>query len=95
MKLEYFDDLFDGYRDDDIYYHMPNWYIPNITDAALINDLRALQIVIVIGRDDAFLPNNQHLDAALHHVGIPHDFHIWEGEAHKARHWAKMLKQYL
>jgi esterase/lipase superfamily enzyme len=95
MKLEFFEDLFDGYRDDDIYYHMPNWYIPNITDATLLDQLRALHIVIVIGREDAFLPNNQHLNAALLHIGVPHNFQIWEGEAHKARYWAQMLEEYL
>ena len=48
-SMEHFDDLFEGYRDENIYYNMPSQFIPNVNDPILIQQLKALEIIFVIG----------------------------------------------
>lgn len=90
-----FADLLDGYFDEDVYYNMPSMYMPNLADEIVLNQIRKLKIIIVIGQEDPFLEGNQKLSAALLAKHIPHDFFIWEGEAHRPRHWRKMVELYL
>jgi len=90
-----FADLFDGYFNEDIYHNMPSMYLPNITDEAMLNKLRKLKIVLAIGETDPFFDNNKHLDKALTGKNIPHDFFIWNEEAHRPWHWRKMVQLYL
>lgn len=95
IKLEFFEDLFNGYRDENVYFHMPTQYLPNITDERILHQIRKLDVQIVIGKEDAFLPNNYDLSNALHLIGIKHELHLWEEEAHRARYWKEMVKVYL
>ncbi len=88
-------DLFDGYYDERIYFHNPSHYLPNLTDAALLTELRRLDITLTIGREDAFLENNVQFSHALREKGIDHAFHIWDGEAHRPRSWRQMVALYL
>jgi esterase/lipase superfamily enzyme len=90
-----FPDLFNGYFDETIYYNMPSRFIPNLTDAAILEDIRKLEISIAIGQDDPFFYNNQLLNQALTDKNIPHGFYIWEGEAHRPRYWRQMVQWYL
>lgn len=94
IRLPYFEDLFDGYRDNHILYHMPTQYLPLIQSEALIQQLRKLEIIIAIGVEDAFLPNNQLLNEQLQSKQINHQFHLWKGEAHKAQYWSEMVQMY-
>ncbi len=94
IRLSYFEDLFDGYRDNHILYHMPTQYLPLIQSEALIQQLRKLEIIIAIGVEDAFLPNNQLLNEQLQSKQINHQFHLWKGEAHKAQYWSEMVQMY-
>jgi esterase/lipase superfamily enzyme len=89
-----FADLLDGYFDEDIYYNMPAMYMPNLADEVLLNQIRQLKITLVIGEEDPFFDSNQKLSAALTDRGIPHDFFIWNGEAHRPRHWRQMVQLY-
>lgn len=95
ISLPYFNNLFEGYFDEDIYFNMPNCYIPNITDEQLLGQLRNLSIIIVIGKEDAFLENNKQLSVSLQQKGIPHDFYEWDEEAHRPRYWRRMVQLYL
>lgn len=97
LTAEYsaFRDLFDGYCDEDIYFHMPNMYIPNIQDPVYMDQLRRLEIVFTVGDRDPFFQSNRQLSESLHHKEIPHSFHIWQGRAHKPLHWIKMIHLYL
>nr|WP_295925144.1 alpha/beta fold hydrolase [uncultured Dyadobacter sp.] len=95
QALPYFADLFDGYFDDNIYYNMPNHFVPKISDPCLLKNLRKLDITLVIGRDDAFLDNNRHLSDSLHRISVPHQLYVWEEEAHRPRYWREMVKIYL
>ena len=95
LQMEYFDDLFDRFRNEDIYFHMPSQYIPLINDQNYVNQIRKLDITLVIGEEDIFLENNQQLHEILNRKNIPHQFFTWEGEAHKAKYWKEMLRIYL
>jgi len=90
-----FADLLDGFFNQDIYYNMPGMYMPNLTDETILGQIRKQKIVLVIGQDDPFLDGNQKLSAALTKKNIAHDFFIWEGEAHRPRHWRRMVQLYL
>jgi len=90
-----FKDLFDGYRDANVYFHMPTQYIPNLTDENILNQLRRLQVAIVIGLEDPFYPNNKFLHDTLTSKGIPSGLFIWEGEAHRSAYWRQMVRCYL
>jgi len=94
MQLPYFEDLFEGYRDEEIYYNMPSQYVPNIHGERMLEHLRKLDITIVIGVEDAFLENNIALSDALNAKKIPHNFFIWDGEAHRGIIWKDMIKLY-
>lgn len=95
ITLEHFEDLFEGYRDQNVYYNMPSQYIPNLQDPQLICQLKALEIIFVVGERDIFLENNQALSNALWSKGIWNALHLWDGESHKARYWRHMVQLYL
>lgn len=90
-----FRDLFDGYYDEDVYFNMPNHYIPNVTDEALLTHLRRLDIKLVIGEHDPFLPDNRQLSDHLWNKGIWHLFKVWSGRAHGYRRWREMVGCFL
>ncbi|TLV03372.1 esterase family protein [Dyadobacter luticola] len=93
--LPFFADLFDGYFDDNIYYNMPNRFVPSISDEKLLDQLKKLDITLVIGEEDSFLPDNQQLSSSLNYIGINHQLYIWGEEAHRPRYWREMVKLYL
>jgi len=93
--LPFFADLFDGYFDENIYYNMPNHFVSQISDKTLLDDLRKVDITMVIGREDSFLHDNFRLSSSLSKIDIPHKLHVWEEEAHKPRYWREMVKLYL
>ncbi len=49
-----------------------------------------MDIILAIGAEDPFLPNNQHLSGILRNKNIPHQLHLWEGHAHQGRYWRQM-----
>lgn len=88
-------DLFDGYHDEQIYFHNPSHYVPNLHHEEQLNVLRRLEIIIVSGQEDVLLENNIKLSEALWSKGIGHRFEVWEGEAHRSRYWRRMAQMYL
>ncbi len=93
--MEYFDDLFNGYQDENIYYNMPGLFIPFLSDPNIIAQLKKMEIVFVVGEKDVFLENNRNLSNALWGKGIWNALHLWDGESHKARYWRHMVQIYL
>jgi esterase/lipase superfamily enzyme len=87
--------LFDGYYDQNIYYNTPCHFIPLLTDPVILDQLRRMEIILVIGEDDPFLENNYQLSDALQKKQIKHALHVWSGEAHRARYWRQMVSLYL
>ena len=94
-SMEHFDDLFEGVRNEDIYYNMPGQFIPNLEDPFIIHLLKAIEIIFVVGEKDVFLENNLSLSNALWSKGIWNALHLWDGESHKARYWRHMVQLYL
>jgi esterase/lipase superfamily enzyme len=94
-QMEHFEDLFEGYRDENIYYNMPGQFIPNLQDQDLIRQLKSMEIIFVVGEKDVFLDNNKSISESLWQKGIWNALHIWDGESHKARYWKYMVQLYL
>src|SRR3954453_7085214 len=94
LRAKNFSDLFDGYRDENIYFNMPSQFVPNLNDPPIIGQLKQMQIVFVVGKEDPFLPNNQFLHQTLLKKGIPNTLHVWEGEAHRPRFWQQMVQYF-
>jgi esterase/lipase superfamily enzyme len=95
VAMPHFDDLFEGYRDENIYYNMPGLFIPNLHDERIIQQLKAMEIVFVVGENDVFLESNQQISHALWSRGIWNALHLWDGESHKPRYWRHMVQLYL
>lgn len=92
--LGVFRDLFDGYFDENIFNNMPSLYIPKISEERS-EQLRKMEIILVIGKEDIFFENNLDLSTALKEKQIPHHLYIWNEEAHKPKFWKEMVKLYL
>ena len=90
-----FCDLFDGYYSEDVYFHMPNHFVPNLWDECLLSHLRKMRIVLAVGAEDPFYDSNVALSQALDEKQIPNRLFVWDGEAHRSRHWRSMAKLYL
>lgn len=90
-----FADLFDGYYDQDIYFHTPNHFLPGLEDQSILDRLRRLAITITVGTDDPFCDSSRELSRILREKGISHQFFIWDGEAHRPRCWRHMAWLYL
>ena len=93
--VEHFSDLMSGHYDDRVYFHMPNHYLPGLSDAWSLDHLRRMDIVLVVGAEDPFLDDNLRLDAILSAKGIPHRLDIWDGRAHRGSAWRKMAEIYV
>jgi len=95
LAVEHFRDLFDGYYDDNIYFNNPLHFLQSLDDHAQLESLRAMDIVMTIGREDPFLENNRDLSHLLWSKGIWHALHEWDGRAHRAGAWRRMVSLYL
>ena len=87
--------LFDDYYDEEIYYHSPNHFLPNLGDCEALNQVRRLQIVMTIGTEDPFLSSNLTLNETLSTKQVGHELYFWDGRAHQASDWQKMAPLYL
>jgi len=95
LNVEAFGDLFDGFYDEDVYFHNPSHYLPNLNDDRWLTPLRDMDIVLTIGREDPFRPDNDHLSRTLWNKGADHILHEWEGRAHEGYAWRRMAPIYL
>jgi esterase/lipase superfamily enzyme len=93
--VEHFRDLFDGYYDDTVYFNTPSHFLPNLHDDQVLENLRRMDIIMAVGESDPFCDNNHQLSAALWDKGVWHALHIWQGRAHSASYWRKMVPLYL
>lgn len=95
LNIEDFRDLFDGWRDENIYFHTPAHYLPNLHCPHRLDSLRRMDIVFVIGREDPFLDNNRRISQVLWDKGIHHAFHEWDDRAHSGYFWRRMAPLYV
>lgn len=90
-----FRNLFDGYYDQDIYFHTPTHFLPQLHDYHSLSELRRMEIVLAIGEEDPFLDSTLLLSRQMNEKGIWHQTPIWTGEAHRPRYWRQMVELYL
>ncbi|MBE9585771.1 esterase family protein [Mucilaginibacter sp. JRF] len=90
-----FKDLFDGYRDENIYYNSPMQFIGNIHNTDIVDKLRSSEYIFAIGETDPFVDNNHEFTQLLWEKGIPNNLYVWDNYAHKARYWRQMVQLYL
>ncbi|WP_158838469.1 esterase family protein [Polaribacter sp. L3A8] len=90
----YFNDLFNGFHNDFVYFNMPNQYLKNLQDPIVIDQLSKMDITLAIGKEDSFLGSNFKLSDILNEKEIPHNLFEWHEEAHRARYWRKMVDIY-
>lgn len=90
-----FTDLFDGSYCQDLYFHTPTHFLPQLEDSHALHHMRNTEIVLAVGHDDPFRPSTEELSGQLWDKCIPHKLAIWEGEAHRPRYWRQMVRCYL
>lgn len=95
MQLEHYDDLFDGYRDEQVFLNTPQHFMADLEQYAQLKSIRQMEITIAIGKEDPFFPSNQQFSHILHDKGIDHSFFEWDGNAHLPRFWRQMVQLYL
>ena len=93
--IQDFKDLFDGYHNQDIYFHMPMQFVANIDDRVYLSGLKQVEFIFAIGETDPFLDNNHAMSQLLWHKGINNQLYIWDGYAHRPRYWRQMVQLYL
>ena len=95
LEVECFKNLFDGYYDENIYFHTPTHFLPNLSCDAQLAHLRKMEITLVIGKEDPFLQNNHELCRILTLKGVRHALFEWEGRAHQGHFWRRMAPLYI
>lgn len=95
LSTEGFGNLFDGWYSDDVYFHTPTHFLPNLECPKLLGQMRDMEIVLTIGREDPFRENNEALSGILHRKGIGHTLHHWEDRAHSGYYWRRMAPIYV
>lgn len=93
--VECFKDLFDGYYTDTVYYHTPTHFLKNLSDETRLRAIRDMEIILVIGKEDPFIGNNQYLSSILHEKGVHHEIHYWNDRAHKGYYWRRMAPLFI
>jgi esterase/lipase superfamily enzyme len=92
----WYPDLFSGHYDTNIYFHTPNHFVPNLSDEAILQHLRALDIRLVVGEADYFIESNRLLSEALWSKGVWHAFEVWHAKAaHSPPYWREMAGRHL
>lgn len=95
LNVECFGDLLDGFYNEDVYFHTPSHFLPNLECDQQLKCLREMDIVLVIGKEDPFLQNNQHLSSILYEKGIHHQLQLWDERAHSGYYWRRMAQIYI
>jgi esterase/lipase superfamily enzyme len=90
-----FRDLFDGYRNETIYFNMPMQFAANIHDQGQLEAMKQIEFVFAIGETDPFICNNHEFSNLLWNKGIPNQLYVWENYAHRPRYWKQMVQLYL
>ncbi len=85
----------EGYSNDEVYYNNPVAFIANEQDAARLEALHRVDIIMAIGRDDPSCYSNEELSSVLWGKDIWHALRIWDGWAHDWPWWKQMIDHYI
>lgn len=94
-QIESFGDLFEGFYNEDIYYHTPTHFLQNLNCAERLEQIAQSDILFTIGKQDPFLQNNHLISEILNQKGVNHRMYEWDGRAHRGRYWRQMAPLYL
>jgi esterase/lipase superfamily enzyme len=83
-----------GYYGEDVYYHNPVDYLPNLHDDWYLSRLRRQHLVLGAGGDDVCLDDNRRLSGILGARGIGHWLDVWNGWTHDWTLWRAMALKY-
>ena len=87
--------LTDGQSDELVYFYNPAEFSLHEHDETRLADLRRLDIIMAIGRDDRMCGANEEFSRALWDRGIGNALRIWDGWAHDWTYWQRMLQLYI
>ena len=85
----------DGYSDDEVYFNNPCDFLPHEHDAARLEALRRIDVILATGRTDSGCQNNFYLSGVLWSKNVWHALRIWDGFAHDWPYWQQMLNLYI
>jgi esterase/lipase superfamily enzyme len=85
----------DGYFDDDVYFNSPVDFLPNLADAAYLEPLRRMQIILASGEHDIALTSTRLVSETLTAKGVPNELAIWWGRNHDWPLWREAIPHYL
>jgi esterase/lipase superfamily enzyme len=95
LQVGEYPSLFHGYEGKDIMEIMPAHFLPITRNEKLLRKMRRIRFTMVVGEDDPFCENNAKLCQMFSEKKIPHELHLWCGEAHRFRYWRQMVRVYL
>jgi esterase/lipase superfamily enzyme len=85
-----------GYFDEDLYFHLPTHYLPNLTDSRYLDQYRHNTYVFVTGDEDICRTHNEQLHQILRSKNIPSRLDVWgDHTGHDWPWWQRMLQTYL
>ncbi|HYO53898.1 esterase family protein [Archangium sp.] len=89
------EDFLDGYHDDSVYYHSSMQWLPGLGDAAQLEAMRRVEMVLAVGEHDFCRPSNENLSKLLWSKDIGNHLAIWGGGTHDWPVWREMIQHYL
>ncbi len=85
-----------GYYDQDVFYNLPFDYLPGLTDAWFLDQMRHRTYVLATGVHDQCWNDNERLAALMRNRGIPVKLDVWGDNArHDWPWWQQMVQVYL
>jgi esterase/lipase superfamily enzyme len=81
--------------DNNVYFNNPVDFIAGEHDPGRLAALRALDIILAVGRDDSLYASNRRLSDLLWEKGVWNALRVWDGFAHDWPVWERMLRLYL
>jgi esterase/lipase superfamily enzyme len=84
----------DGFYNDDAWFHSPLDYLPQLSDAWLLERMRHNYYVLAVGNGDGLFDQNVKMAHALGIKQIPHVLDVWEGFGHDWPWWQRMARKF-
>jgi len=84
-----------GYQSEAIYLSNPLEYMKWLNDPAKLEQIKKMDIILPIGRDDQSFERSHGFSNVLWERGVWHAFRVWDGMAHDWQYWEKMLLLYI
>ena len=84
----------DGYSDATIYHYNPADFLQGENDPDRLAQLKRLELILAIGRDDPMRGENEEFSGRLWAKGLWHALRIWDGWSHDWPYWRDMIRVY-